>query len=405
MRLLIAIISAAALSYAGDYTQRGFIENRITIYPQGAPNDPARVIGEELFRYEGFFKASTQFQLAGSVDVRMDSHRQVERRFSSSWSDRQPQRPILAIRRLGALYSKGPATLELGKQFVRWGKTDILTPTDRFAPRDFLTVIDNEFLPITAARLTLEKGANTVDVVWTPTFTPSRIPLYHQRWSSIPPQLPIRDDGAAFPGGSQGGIRWSRTGMVEYAFSLYRGSSHLPSIETSYEPMPGNFRVALKRIYPQMTMVGGDVAVPLTWLTLKGEAAHFGSDESRADAYALFVIQVERQSGEWFFVGGYAGETTTRNGTQPQTFAPDRELARTALGRAGYTIDSNRNIAVEGAVRQDGDGAWMKVEYSQAFGQHWRATLNTILIWGDIENFLGQYRRNSNASIIVRYSF
>ena len=31
--------------------------------------------------------------------------------------------------------------MEAGKQLIRWGKTDILNPTDRFAPRDFLTVL------------------------------------------------------------------------------------------------------------------------------------------------------------------------------------------------------------------------------------------------------------------------
>jgi hypothetical protein len=47
----------------------------------------------------------------------------------------------------------------------------------------------------------------------------------------------------------------------------------------------------------------------------------------------------------------------------------------------------------------------MKGEYSQALGQHWRATLDLALIRGDMADFLGQYRRNSHALLIVRYSF
>jgi hypothetical protein len=50
------------------------------------------------------------------------------------------------VRRLSATAHKGPLTFEAGKQFIRWGKTDIVTPTDRFAPRDYLTVVDNDFL-------------------------------------------------------------------------------------------------------------------------------------------------------------------------------------------------------------------------------------------------------------------
>ena len=40
-------------------------------------------------------------------------------------------------------------TAEFGRQIIRWGKTDILTPTDRFAPRDYLSsVVDSDFLGV-----------------------------------------------------------------------------------------------------------------------------------------------------------------------------------------------------------------------------------------------------------------
>ncbi len=35
--------------------------------------------------------------------------------------------------------------------FIRWGRADILNPTDRFAPRDFMNVIDPDFLPVLAS--------------------------------------------------------------------------------------------------------------------------------------------------------------------------------------------------------------------------------------------------------------
>jgi hypothetical protein len=104
------------------------------------------------------------------------------------------------------------------------------------------------------------------------------------------------------------------------------------------------------------------------------------------------------------FVGGYAGEVVTRR-RAAMTFAPDRGLTRSLVGRASYTIDTNRSVAVEGAVRQDGDGAYAKGEYSHAHGQHWRATIGGTLIRGAPGDFLGQYRRNSHASFALRYSF
>jgi hypothetical protein len=152
-------------------------------------------------------------------------------------------------------------------------------------------------------------------------------------------------------------------------------------------------------------MGGGDAAIPLRWLTIKGEAGYFNYSGTRADDFVLYVIQLERQSGEWFFVGGYAGEIVTQRGTQVVSLNPDRGISKSILGRAGYTIDTNRSVAVESAVHQNGDGLWTKFEYSQAYGQHWRLTGSISVFRGDPTDFLGQYRRNSNALIAVKYSF
>jgi hypothetical protein len=401
MRVLFAIFLAAAACSAQNYTQRGFVESRGAFYPQDAPNDKTNGIGESLFRYEGFHKRTANLQFAGAIDLRIDTHHQINRDLRLSWSDRELQRPLAEVRRLSALYHRGSVTLEAGKQFVRWGKTDILTPTDRFAPRDYLEVVDNEFLPITAARLTYEKASNTIDVVWSPRFTPSRIPLLTQRWvvlPQLPPGFTIRDAGANFPGASQVGARWNHVGSVEYAASIYQGFSHLPS----FEALPD---LSIRRFYPKLLMVGGDFAVPTPWVTIKGELAQFGFDDPRIDDYFLYVVQLERQAGEWFFVGGYASEAITERGTGSVGFAPDRGLTKTFLGRAGYTIDANRSIAFEAAARQNGNGTWAKFEYSQAVGQHWRTTANLTLIRGEPGDFLGQYSKNSHAILIVRYSF
>ena len=401
--ILLALTCAAQ-----DYTQRGFLETQGTLYPQRAPNDRGHAVGEALLRHESFYNPSNSLQFAGALDFRIDTHRQVERAFNLSGLDRETQRPTAAVRRLSATYHNGPTTFEVGRQFIRWGKTDIVTPTDRFAPRDYLTVVDNDFLAVTAARLAFAKGENTIEGVFVPAFTPSRIPLLNQRWAplpTLPPGVALHDAGAVFPGGPQSGLRWNHAGPVEYELSFYEGFNNLPSFNVKPRLTPTGPEVDVQKFYPKMFMAGGDVAVPLRWLTVKAEAAHFSTTDSRADEYALYVFQLERQLGEWFLLGGYAGEAITSHGTLPANFAPDRGFSKTLLGRGGYTIDANRNVAFEMAIRQNGEGVWLKGEYSQLFGQHWRATLNLTLIGGDGSDFLGQYHRNSHAMLIVRYSF
>ena len=151
-------------------------------------------------------------------------------------------------------------------------------------------------------------------------------------------------------------------------------------------------------------MYGADAAVPTPWFTIKGEAAYFTTTTPQTDEYVLYVIQIERQTGEWVIVAGYAGETiTARRSTL--SFAPDRGMTRSIVARASYTIDPVRSVAFESAVRQTGDGFYGKAEYSQTAGQHWRVTVTGVAIAGQSDDFLGQYHRNSHASRALRYSF
>lgn len=402
MRRAIAVQAfLPALVFAQAFSQRGFLETNAVLFPQTAPNDSSHAIGESFLRYEAFYKLTPNLRFAGGIDARADTHRETERDLGLSWWDRGRLRPAFEVRRFSAMYTRGKLTLEAGKQFVRWGKADILNPTDRFAPRDFLNVVDNDFLGITAARLTYGGQSDTLDVVLSPRLTPSRVPLLDQRWAAVPAGVPVAETPPRFPGGAQFGARWNHiAAAAEYSLSFYNGYDHLPLVAAA----PGPAAIAVQRSYPQMRMYGADGAFPLAFLTLKAEAAYFTTATSRADEYVLYVLQLEHQAGEWSFVAGYAGEAVTAHGGTP-SFSPARGFARSFLARAGYTIDVNRSVAFETVIRQNGGGIYLKPEYTQALGQHWRATAGFALIRGSAIDFLGQYRRNSHAILSLRYSF
>jgi hypothetical protein len=218
----------------------------------------------------------------------------------------------------------------------------------------------------------------------------------------------VVDGGAVLPSGSQLGVRWSHVGnSAEFSLSYFDGFNNLPVIASAFVPAPP--AVIVTRVYPGIRTAGADLALPTPWFTLKAETAYFHASSTPADSvavddYVLYVVQLERQSGEWVFVGGYAGEVVTQS-RGSITFAPDRGLSRALVARASYTLDPTRSVAFEGAVRQDGNGLYAKAEYSQAYGQHWRTTVAGVLIRGEDEDFLGQYHRNSNATLVLRYSF
>jgi hypothetical protein len=407
VKCLFILLLFAVPASAQDFTYRGFAQVQSAVYPQATPVDDDRVVVEALLRIEPAYRATDWLTVAGSFDARIDTADQVERAWRVNARDRTLQRPPLSLRDARATLRKGSLTVDLGKQFVRWGKADILNPTDRFAPRDFLEVTDDEFLAVIGARSQYERGPHSVDVVWVPTFTPSRTPLIGRRWAPVQPQTfgttGFRDLDPVFPDRSQYGARWNVLGPgFEFSLSYFDGFNHLPQF-TAF-PLSSQPVVALQRTYAPLRMAGADAAVPLRWFTVKGEIASLFTTSRAADDVVVYVVQLERQSGELSLVAGYAGEIVTERRSSFD-FAPDRGLTRAFLGRAGYTIDASSDISFEAAVRQNLDGVWIKGQYSEAIGAHWRATFAGTGIGGRERDFIGQYRRNSHVLATLRYSF
>ena len=133
---ILAFIPAHA-AHAQSVTYRGFSEARVTAYPQTTPRDHDRIALEGHVRFEPAYKPAGWLTLSSSFDARIDNLEQVERRWRIDIRDRTLARPALSIRQAAATFRGHGVTADIGKQFIRWGKADILTPTDRFAPRDF----------------------------------------------------------------------------------------------------------------------------------------------------------------------------------------------------------------------------------------------------------------------------
>lgn len=394
--ILLACVSPAA---AQSITTRGFVEGRLFVFPQEADLDHQHFIVDLLAREELAARPTDWLRLQGGIEFRANDADQVDDSWQPDIRDRGAKRPLLSIRRLDATVSRGRLTIDAGKQFIRWGKTEIVTPTDRFAPRDYLNVFDTEYLAVPGVRVLGQFGAHSLDAVWVPVFTPSRIPLPGKRWTVLPPGAPAVDAfDRAIPEGRQAGLRWAYVGSgYEVSGSFFDGFNHLPVVEP-VGPL------AFRLVFPSMRMYGGDAVVPSRWITIKAEGGYFTTDNPLADDYVLYVIELERQHGELLAAGGYAGEHVTHQRSIGR-FAPDRGMTRAFTGRAAYTIDANRSAAVEAAVRADLDGVYVKAEYSQARGDHWRTTVALAALGGDPDNFLGQYRHNSHLVLSVRYSF
>ena len=418
---LVLLLVLAAPAGAQTFSSRGFGDVHSTVYPQVVPQDDNHFLVEGRFRIEPAVRAASWLTVTASLEARLDNLERVERAWGLDVRDRGLRRPALSLRHANANIRRGGVNLIAGRQFIRWGKADVLNPTDRFAPKDFLEVTRDEFLGVIGARVMYERGAHLIDGVVVPVFTPSRIPLPDSRWApALPPGVAgTIDRGVEFPQRPQYGVRWNVLGAgFEMSVSFFDGFNHLPQFQTQPLPdMPAlsaaegpvlspadGALVAVRRSYAPLRMAGMDAAVPLRWFVLKGEVAALVTSSEFADDVVLYVVQVERQIGELSLVGGYAGEIITTE-TAAFDYAPDRGLTRAFLGRAGYTVDANSDVSFEAAVRQNLAGVWIKGQYSKALDSHWRVTAAGAVIGGDDEDFIGQYRRNSHLLSTLRYSF
>jgi hypothetical protein len=385
-------------------SQRGFVELRGVGFPQTVGTDTERLLAETLVRQEASLKPARWVQFVAGVDLRGSSHGDVDGEWRLDIGDRGVLRPRASVRRLAMAITTRHLSVDVGKQVIRWGRADILSPVDRFAPRDYTNVLDSEFLPVLGARATVRAGGETFEVVWVPRMTPSRLPQLGRRWTVVPEaaDLTLEDRGAVMPEEAERGLRWSHAGRIEVGLSFFDGFNHLPTVDAAFDPATAT--VALTRTFQRLRSYGGEALIPMAAFTLRAEAAWLTSPSATAEEYVLYIIEAERQVGEWLFHAGYAGEivTTARRGT---AFAAERGMANSFIGRAAFTIDARRSVAIESAVRRTGEGVYAKGEFSQTFGRHWRLTLAAAGIAGDDGDFLGQYQRNSHASAVLRFSY
>jgi hypothetical protein len=196
--------------------------------------------------------------------------------------------------------------LRLGKQKVSWGRLDELQPTDNLNPEDLTEFLFRPELErkigVPGAALTAYLGPWTAEAVWNPIYTAYRFPNRKDRW--FPPLLtvpervvtplgvvPVRtrypdvDEPPHTLANSDAALRIGRRiGSAEVSASIFHGWDKAPSfsvrgtatvVPTNNPAAPAAPNIDLT-VFPtlhRITVVGGDLAVPIWVLALRAEAA------------------------------------------------------------------------------------------------------------------------------------
>jgi hypothetical protein len=403
---VLAACAAAAEAQGGAWSYRGFIENRGLYYPSATASDRVHFVNETLLRAESSVRLGAGFRLAGGLDLQTDSDNQSARAWHFSWDDRLAQRPPFALRTLSLQFTRGPFRLEAGKQVLRWGLMDLASPTDKLAPREYLNPSGSDYLGVFAARAVADSGPNSVELLYLPRFTPSRLPLAGRRWLILPPefdQYAYRSQGTWYPGGGQFGARYHRI-VSPYEFSLcyLEGFKNLPTL--LYQKDEVNKTLDYRQLYPKMRMAGADFTAPWHGFLWKAEASYIRSVSPFLAGTFTYAVQAERLWDKWQLGVALTGDHLTED-KKANTIDIDRALRESVSGRAAWTPTSAQTLSGEWFLHPNGKAFVARILYARTFSSVFRVTTGCVWIAGSQSDALARYDVNSYVTLQFRYSF
>ncbi|PKL95072.1 MAG: hypothetical protein CVV18_06870 [Gammaproteobacteria bacterium HGW-Gammaproteobacteria-8] len=407
--------STKAADIAGPLS--GFIEIRGGMRLQSDPNQESLSLGEtrlQLSRDQYFGEAMLRLTADFVYDDVADSHR-IRLEPGQGWLD---LREAFVSAPLGERLD-----VRMGRQVLTWGVGDLLFLNDLF-PKDwnaFFVGRDVDYLkaPSDAVRLALFGELFNVDLVYTPRFDadryldPRRLSFYDPRIGAVAgrnvefdPQLPnewFEDDEWA--------LRLHRLlGGWELAAYGYRG----------FWKSPEGFDAASGRpIFSKLAAWGGSIRGPLHTGILSAETSWYrsrddldGTDPFVPNSQFRFLVGYEQEVVPDLMLGAqYYLERILDFGAlkrnQPAGFPfPDENRHLFTLRLTLLTHAQNVTWSLFSFASPSDRDAYLRGLWSWKATDAWTVSAGFNLFEGrDNSSFFGQFERNSNAYLGLRYGF
>lgn len=200
------------------------------------------------------------------------------------WSNKRVVRP--RFRRTPIRYGikqyfswlSGPVDIRVGRQIVRWGKTDQISPVDNLNPQDLREFITHDLedrkIPNWMVRARLFSDFFTVEGIYLPFFESSRIDYFGTDWAIFRHINRIgvhkEEPDLKFKNG-EGGVRVTKTiSGWDLGFSYLYSWEDLPYFE-SFPEDGSDIQVTYKR----SNILGFEFETTVGEIGLRGEAAYF----------------------------------------------------------------------------------------------------------------------------------
>lgn len=332
-----------------------------------------------------------------------------------------------------------PMTVQLGMNTFSWGATDGYNPLDVVNPKLFDDPLRSEKIGVPALTVKTSLGvAGTLEALYIPAQTASRLPGIHSRWLPRDIYLPDTDQSYriilptealryrythrvewAHPFAHNYGARWqAQLGRFDLSLAAFEGAAQTPAIVPSIETnvvqidprieLAVNPDIGLEPNFYRQRVTGGTVVVNVADFIIRLTSAY---TQPLADSWQLpgwaheTVFGLERgvPLGSWTLTGLFQGSYNRR-----EQGASDSSLSLTTL------LDH----AVMGGFRLADESAWQfyfltlvdtrtqahvtSAEATYALNDFWKLTLQGDQLQGRRDTLIGTYRKNDRAQLSLR---
>ena len=320
-------------------------------------------------------------------------------------------------------YSRAWLDFRLGRQIVTWGVGDLLFINDVF-PKDWSAFFSGrplEYLKVgvDGAKLHVATPALNVELVVIPFFKPDNLPS-PKRFFFFDPFAGIRDRHLQ--------KRATTTGKTEFALRVYRRISNTDISlyayrgywrQASFHPdqLPG--ATQLRGFYPGLAVYGASVQKSVGAGLVSIEGGYYdsqdprrGTDPAVPNSQFRFLVGYQRQLASDFTVGAqYYAEImkdySAYKSTLPQGFPrQDRVHHLLSVRLTQFLKYQTWKLSFFSFYSPSDQDALLIPEVSHAFTDRLSLTVGANVFEGQRPTtFLGQFGRNDNVYLVLRFDF
>lgn len=312
--------------------------------------------------------------------------------------------------------SRGHA--RIGRQVLSWGTGDLLFINDRF-PKDFeIPLAGGEDLyfkaPSNSLRLDWRFDALSLDLAWTPRFTPDRY-IDGQRLGFFDARSGERVGGrdlidASEPRGGVGGSEWGlrlhrRHEGVEYALYAYRGFDKQPQ-GADAQGRPSHFRRDSAGFSLRGPVFGGIASFEAgrEWAGAELSASP-GTVGARVPHKSAVMAAFEKEWRPKLTIGLqlYAERHDAEVGNASPLNGESRRLVSLRVSRQALRDRLNLSAILFHSPNQH--DRWLRLTASHRLSDQWLLGASANAFGGSVQRFFGQLEDDSNAGVWVRRQF